>query len=75
MDLEDAILLLRDPRLGKRGMILAAKLAARELGPVVFAALVLLVASYWIATALLYLAERGRNPEFDTLPKSKCSAA
>jgi hypothetical protein len=37
MDLEDAILLLRDPRLGKRGMILASKLAARELGPVVFA--------------------------------------
>jgi hypothetical protein len=36
MDLEDAILLLRDPRLGKRGMVLAAKLAARELGPVVF---------------------------------------
>jgi hypothetical protein len=36
MDLEDAILLLRDPRLGKRGMILASKLAARELGPVVF---------------------------------------
>jgi hypothetical protein len=32
MDLEDAILLLRDPRLGKRGMILAA----RKLGPVVF---------------------------------------
>jgi hypothetical protein len=26
----------RDPRLGKRGLILAAKLAARELGPVVF---------------------------------------
>ncbi len=37
MDLEDAFHLLRDPRLGKRGMILAAKLAARELGPVVFA--------------------------------------
>jgi hypothetical protein len=37
MDLDDAIVLLRDPRLGKRGMILAAKLAARELGPVVFA--------------------------------------
>ena len=37
MDLDDAIRLLRDPRLGKRGMILAAKLAARELGPVVFA--------------------------------------
>jgi hypothetical protein len=36
MDLDDAILLLRDPRLGKRGMILAAKLAARELGTVVF---------------------------------------
>jgi hypothetical protein len=36
MDLEDAILLLRDPRLGKRGMILASKLAARELGPVVY---------------------------------------
>jgi D-aminopeptidase len=36
VDLDDAILLLRDPRLGKRGMILAAKLAARELGPVVF---------------------------------------
>jgi hypothetical protein len=36
MDLEGAILLLRDPRLGKRGMILAAKLAARELGPVVY---------------------------------------
>jgi hypothetical protein len=36
MDLDDAILLLRDPRLGKRGMILAAKLAARELGPLVF---------------------------------------
>jgi hypothetical protein len=37
MDLDDAILLLRDPRLGKSGMILAAKLAARELGPVVIA--------------------------------------
>jgi hypothetical protein len=37
MDLDDAIQLLRDPRLGKRGMILAAKLAARELGPVAFA--------------------------------------
>jgi hypothetical protein len=36
MDMENAILLLRDPRLGKRGMILAAKLAARELGPVVY---------------------------------------
>jgi hypothetical protein len=36
MDLDDAILLLRDPRLGKRGMVLAANLAARELGPVVF---------------------------------------
>jgi hypothetical protein len=36
MDLDDAILLLRDPRLGKRGMILAAKLAAQELGPVIF---------------------------------------
>jgi hypothetical protein len=36
LDLDDAILLLRDPRLGKRGMILAAKLAARELGPVVY---------------------------------------
>jgi hypothetical protein len=36
MDLDDAILLLRDPRLGKRGMILAAKLEARELGPIVF---------------------------------------
>jgi hypothetical protein len=34
--LEDAILLLRDPRLGKRGMILASKLAARELGPVFY---------------------------------------
>jgi hypothetical protein len=33
MDLEDAILLLRDPRLGMRGMILAAKLAALDLGP------------------------------------------
>jgi hypothetical protein len=37
MDLDDAILLLRHPGFGKRGMILAAKLAARELGPVVFA--------------------------------------
>ncbi len=37
MDLDDAIILFRDPRLGKRGMILAAKLAARELGPVVIA--------------------------------------
>jgi hypothetical protein len=37
MDLDDAILPLRDPRLGRRGMILAAKLAARELGPVVIA--------------------------------------
>jgi hypothetical protein len=36
VDLDDAILLLRNPRLGRRGMILAAKLAARELGPVVF---------------------------------------
>jgi hypothetical protein len=37
LDLNDAILLLRDPRLGKGGMILAARLAARELGPVVIA--------------------------------------
>jgi hypothetical protein len=37
VDLGDAILLLRAPRLGKRGMILAAKLAAREIGPVVIA--------------------------------------
>ena len=37
MDLDDAIHLLRDPRIGKRGMILAAKLAARELGPMVIA--------------------------------------
>jgi hypothetical protein len=36
MDLDDAILLLRDPRLRKGGMILAAKLAARELGPVLY---------------------------------------
>ncbi len=36
MDMENAILLLRDLRLGKRGMVLAAKLAARELGPLVF---------------------------------------
>jgi hypothetical protein len=36
VDLYDAILLLRDPRLGKRGMILAAKLAARELGPIIY---------------------------------------
>ena len=32
-----SIQLHRVPRLGKRGMILAAKLAARELGPVVIA--------------------------------------
>jgi D-aminopeptidase len=36
VDLDDAILLLRNPRLGRTEMILAAKLAARELGPVVF---------------------------------------
>jgi hypothetical protein len=36
MDLDDAITLLRDPRLGRRGMILASKLAACELGPVVY---------------------------------------
>jgi hypothetical protein len=36
MDLDDSIRFLRDPRLGKSGMTLAAKLAARELGPVVF---------------------------------------
>jgi hypothetical protein len=34
MDLDDAILLLRDPNLTEWGLILAAKLAARELGPV-----------------------------------------
>ena len=32
MDLDDAILLLRDPRLGKRGMVLAAKLASAMVG-------------------------------------------
>jgi hypothetical protein len=36
MDLDDSIRFPRDPRLGKSGMILAAKLAARELVPVVF---------------------------------------
>ena len=46
MDLDDAILLLRDPRLGKRGMILAAKLAARELGPKVIAD----AGGVWVAT-------------------------
>jgi hypothetical protein len=37
MELADAVLMLRDPNLSEHGLILAAKLAARELGPVVIA--------------------------------------
>jgi voltage-gated potassium channel len=47
-------------------VVLALRKVQRILGPAVFAALVLLVTLYWITVGVIFLAERGSNPNFAT---------
>jgi voltage-gated potassium channel len=56
----------RRRRIGPHLLIRTLRKVQRILGPAVSAALVILVVLFWSATALLYLAEHGRNAEFGT---------
>jgi voltage-gated potassium channel len=56
----------RKRRIGPHLLLRTVLKIQRILGPAVSAAMVILVVLFWTATALIYLAEQGRNPDFDT---------